>query len=83
MSRLVQVRRTDGEIPGRVGAFGPDQQHLSGSPQDQRVHRIRSQHKVSDRFVLILVPLTTALQGQLNNIWLRGRSDGDVILQTS
>lgn len=79
MSHLVQVRRTDGEIPGRVGAFGPKQQHLSGAPQNQRVHGIRSQYKVSDRFVLTSVPPTTALQEQLNNICLRGTGGADVI----
>lgn len=48
LSCPVQVCRTNGEMPGRVGAFGSRQQHLPGSPQEQRVHRIRPQHKVSD-----------------------------------
>lgn len=64
---LVQVCRTDGEIPSRVGAFRPKQQHLPGSPQDQRVHRIRSQHKVSEE-CWFGFQANTALQGQLNNV---------------
>lgn len=48
VSFLVQVCRTNGKMPGGVGAFGPGQQHLPGSPQEQRVHGIRPQHKVSD-----------------------------------
>lgn len=43
---LLQVCRSHGETAGRGGAHKPSQQHLPGSPSQQRVHRVRHQHKV-------------------------------------
>lgn len=47
-SRVVQVCRAHGEIPGRGGAPGPGEQHLSGPTPEKRMHRVRHQYKVSD-----------------------------------
>lgn len=47
----VQVCRAHGEAPGRGRTHQQSQQHLPGPASQQRVHRVRHQHKVSQPFL--------------------------------